>query len=310
MPGQKMHVDEIDIDVGLVRRLLAAQFPQWAALALAPVPSAGTVNALYRLGDDMLVRLPLRRGGSGGVEHEHVWLPRLAPLLPVATPVLLGKGTPAEGYPWPWSVYRWLEGENPTPGRIAAPDLLAKDLADFVAALHRIDPGEGPPAFRGGSLATRDAELRGWIPELRDLVDTDAAVEAWEAALEAPEWARPPVWVHSDLLPGNLLILQGRLSGVIDFAGSGVGDPACDLMVAWSLLPAGVRDDFRAALEVDDATWARGRGWALSQALIALPYYRDTNPVMAGNARHAIREVLAEHPTTDINRGRSPLPSG
>jgi aminoglycoside phosphotransferase (APT) family kinase protein len=289
-----MHADEIDIDVDLVRRLIATQFPHWADLPIEPFPSSGTVNALYRLGDDMLVRLPRRPGYAGGVEHEHKWLPRLAPLLPVAIPALLGKGAPAEGYPWPWSIFHWIEGENPTPERIAEPDLFAKDLAEFVAALRRVDPTGVPPGFRGGPLSTRDAELRGCLPALRGTVDTDAALHLWEAALREPEWKGPPVWGHSDLLAQNLLISRGRLSGVLDFAGSGVGDPACDLMVAWSLLPPKARDAFRAALDVDDATWARGRGWALSWALIALPYYRDTNPVMAANARHVIGEVLAD----------------
>jgi aminoglycoside phosphotransferase (APT) family kinase protein len=290
----RMHADEIDIDVGLVRRLVAAQFGQWAELPIEPVSSSGTVNALYRLGDDMLVRLPRLPRYAGGVEHEHEWLPRLAPLLPVAIPVLLGKGAPAEGYPWPWSIFRWLEGENPNPERIAAPGLLAEDLAEFVAALQRIDPTGAPPGFRGGPLSTRDSELRSWLPALHGTVETDAALDLWEAALREPEWTGLPVWGHSDLLAQNLLTSRGRLSGVLDFAGSGVGDPACDLMVAWSVLPAGTRDAFRAALDVDDATWARGRGWALSWALIALPYYRETNPVMAANARHVIGEVLAD----------------
>jgi aminoglycoside phosphotransferase (APT) family kinase protein len=294
VPGPKMHADELDIDATLVRRLLAAQFPQWAELSLEPVGLAGTVNAMFRLGDDMVVRLSKRGTGPGGVEHEQEWLPRLAPQLPVPIPVLLGKGTPAGGYPWPWSVFRWLEGANPTPGQIDAPELLAKDLEEFVAALQRVDPTGAPPGYRGGPLATRDDELRGALSNLHGDVDTRVALATWEVALQEPEWPGPPVWVHSDLLPGNLLLSGGRLSGVIDFAGSGVGDPACDLMVAWSLFPADVRSAFRAALEVDDATWARARGWALSWGLIALPYYQDTNPVMATNARHVIREVLAE----------------
>ena len=287
-----MHADELDLDVPLVRGLLEAQFPHWAQLPLERVPSAGTVNALFRLGGDMAVRLPLRRGSAGGVEHEHEWLPRLAPLLPVPIPVLLGKGTPTEEYPWPWSILGWLEGENPSPGELQAPDPLAGDLAEFVAALRRVEPTGAPRGYRGGPLASVDAELRASVAQLHDEVDVDAALAAWAAALEAPRWSGPPVWVHCDLLAGNLLVSEGRLSGVIDFAGSGVGDPACDLMVAWNLLPSGARETFREALGVDDATWARGRGWALSWALIALPYYRETNLVMASNARHVLREVL------------------
>lgn len=290
-----MHADEIDIDVGLVARLLAAQFPRWADLPLQPVPSAGTDNALYRLGDDMAVRLPRIHWAVDSVDKEHRWLPRLAPLLPRAIPVPLGKGMPAEGYPWRWSVYRWLEGENPPSDRLADPGSLARDLAEFVAALQRIDPTDGPPADRGEPLAMKDAAARTAIEALCGMVDTDATTAAWDAALQTPAWPGPAVWVHSDLAPGNVLLVQGRLSAVIDFGGLGVGDPARDLIVAWTLLPADVRNVFRATLRVDDATWARGRGWALFKALIQLPYYRDTNPVLAANARHVIHEVLADH---------------
>jgi aminoglycoside phosphotransferase (APT) family kinase protein len=291
----KMHADELDVGVDLVRRLVRAQFPGWAELTLTPVVSAGTVNALYRLGDDMVVRLPRVERARAGVEHEHEWIPRLSPLLPVAIPALLGKGAPGEDYPLPWSVFRLIEGENPTADGLEAPDRLAQDVAIFIAALRRIDPTGAPPAYRGGSLMTRDREVHMWITNLQGAVDTDVVMEVWEKSLQAPVWTRSPVWVHSDLLPGNLLISRGRLSGVIDFAASGVGDPACDLIVAWNLLPPSARTAFRAVLEADDATWARGRGWALSMGLGALSYYRDTNPVMATNGQHVIREVLADH---------------
>ncbi|NUK15948.1 aminoglycoside phosphotransferase family protein [Streptomyces lunaelactis] len=295
MRARKMHAEELDIDVSLVRRLITAQFPQWAGLPVTLVDSAGTSNAMYRLGADMVVRLPRIAGAANDVEKEHQWLPRLAPRLPVAIPVPLGKGRPAEGYPWHWSVYRWLEGENPAVERIAEPGLLAKDLAEFVAALHRIDPADGPPSYRSERLAMRDAATRHAIEELHGMVDTDAATAAWDAALQAPARPGPAVWVHADLQPGNLLIVRGRLSAVIDFGCLGVSDPAVDLIAAWYLLPADARGVFRAALEVDDAAWARGRGWALSIALDELRYYRDTNPVMAAIARHVIHEVLTDH---------------
>jgi aminoglycoside phosphotransferase (APT) family kinase protein len=294
MPAGKMHADEVETDVSLVRRLLAGQFPHWADLPIAPVKSAGTDNALYRLGDDMAVRLPRIHWATGQVDKEQRWLPRLAPLLPVAIPVPLGRGEPAEGYPWSWSVYGWLEGENPNVDRLADPQRLAMDLAAFIAALQRLDLTDGPQAGRGVPLARRDADTRTAIEALRGTVDTDAVTAVWEAALRAPEWTGAPVWLHSDLAPGNLLIVDGRLSGVIDFAGVGVGDPAGDLPVAWNLLPAEARSLFRVAMGVDDATWERGRGWALSIALIQLPYYRDTNPVLAAGARHTIAEALAD----------------
>ncbi len=301
MSAHKMHGDEVDTDPSLVSRLLAAQFPQWADLPITPVRSAGTNNAIYRLGEDMAARLPRIAWATGQVDKEHLWLPRLAPFLPLAIPVPLAKGGPGEGYPWDWSVYRWLEGETATIERIADPAQVARDLARFITALRRIDPVDwpspGPPnSSRGVPLTKRDAETRAAIAALDGMLDASAVTEAWDAAIQAPGWHDLPVWVHGDLLPGNLLVQQGQLSAVIDFGCLGVGDPACDMMVAWTLLSAQTRNVFRAALQVDDATWARGRGWALSFGLIALPYYQITNPVLAGIARRAIDEVLADQP--------------
>ena len=298
MPAGKMHVNEVATDASLVQRLLAAQFPHWADLPIAPVESAGTDNALYRLGDDMAVRLPRIHWAVGDIEKDLQWLPWLAPHLPLAIPVPLALGTPAEGYPWQWGVYRWLAGQNATLATIADPHRAATALAEFLIALQQIDTAGGPLAsehgLRGVSLATRDDDTRGAIAALDGMIDVDAALAVWQTALEAPEWERAPVWFHGDLLPGNLLFEHGRLSAVIDFAGMGVGDPACDLMIAWGLFSGESRDTFRAALAVDDATWARGRGMALSQAAIFIPYYLDTNPVGVANARRAIAEVLAD----------------
>jgi aminoglycoside phosphotransferase (APT) family kinase protein len=296
----KMHAHEADIDASLVGRLLAGQFPQWSDLPISPVRSAGTDNALYRLGEDLVVRLPRVLTATGQVDKEHRWLPRLAPLLPLAIPVPIAKGMPAEGYPWPWSAYGWLEGETASIERIAHPGRAAIEVARFIDALHRIDPAGGPSpgehnSFRGVPLAHRDASTRDAIAALRDTLDADLATAARDAALQAPPWQGPGVWLHGDLSAANLLARHGRLSAVLDFGCLGVGDPACDVAVAWTYLSAETRNAFRTALPVDDATWARGRGWALSFGLIALPYYRRTNPVLAGIGRHAIDEALADH---------------
>lgn len=293
----RMHADEFVTDVALVRRLLAAQFPAWASLRVERVESSGTDNAIYRLGDEMAVRLPRIPSAVAQVEKEFRWLPRLAPPLPLPIPLPLAKGSPCERYPWDWSVSRWLGGENATIERLGDPHQAANDLANFVVALRRIDTAGGPLAGahnfgRGAPLATRDAATRAAIDALRGTIDTAAAIAAWEAALLAPVWDGPPAWVHGDLHSGNLLSADGRLSAVIDFGGLGIGDPACDLMVAWNLFSAGTRESFRATVAVDDATWARGRGWALSVGLIALPYYYQSNPTLAGIARHAIDEVI------------------
>lgn len=298
MSAGQMHPDMHPVDDDLVRRLIAGQFPRWAGLAVKRLPSGGTVNAMYRLGDDMVVRLPLVKGEADDVSRECTWLPRLAPRLPTPVPEVLGAGRAAEGYPWPWSVYRWLTGEHPEVAALSAPALLAEDLAAFVAAMRRVTLPGAPQAHRGGPIARFDEGTRSAIEALRGVpqegVDCDAATAVWEDALRAPDWGGPPVWLHADLMPGNVLVDGGRLTSVIDFGCLGVGDPACDLFPAWNLLPAGAREVFRAALGVDDATWIRGRGRALSQALIALPYYRRTNPAMAHNARHVIRTVLDE----------------
>jgi aminoglycoside phosphotransferase (APT) family kinase protein len=298
MSTGQMHPGMHPIDDDLVRRLIAGRFPQWAGLAVERWPSGGTVNAMYRLGDDMAVRLPLVRGGAEDVSMEQEWLPRLAPRLPMRIPEVLGAGEPAHGYPWPWSVYRWLAGEHPEAGALSEPMLLAGDLAAFVAAMRSITLPAAPQAHRGGPVASLDAETQAAIKELRGIpeedVDCDAAAAVWEETLRAPDWDGPPVWLHADLMPGNLLVERGRLVSVIDFGCTGRGDPACDLFPAWNLLPRDAREVFRAALAVDDETWIRGRGRTLSQALIALPYYRRTNPAMAHGARHVIRAVLDE----------------
>jgi aminoglycoside phosphotransferase (APT) family kinase protein len=300
----KMHADELDIDAALVRRLLAGQFPAWADLPVEPVVPRGTDNALYRLGDEMVVRLPRRERTSPTLENERRWLPRLAPLLPLAVPVPLVEGTRGEGYPFTWSVYTWLQGETASGERSTDPSRLAIDLARFIAALQRIDPTGGPSPgehnfFRGVPLARRDEATRAAIVSLSGEIDVDAVTAAWDEALRAPQWERPPVWAHGDLDSRNLLVEEGRLSAVIDWGGLGVGDPACDVMVAWKVLSADTRDIFRTALSVDEATWARGRGWALSQALMALAYYTlETNPVLVREAQGWIAEVLADHDST------------
>ncbi|GAB3985061.1 aminoglycoside phosphotransferase family protein [Actinoallomurus acanthiterrae] len=297
-----MHADEVETGAELVGRLIRGQFPQWADLPVERLASGGTVNAVYRIGAELTARLPLTAGGVEALEREQRWLPRLAPVLPVTIPTVVGRGEPAEGYRLPWSVHRWIEGECPVEGRVAEPELLARDLAAFVTAMRKVDLDDAPVAYRGVPLATVDAETRAAIEELRhtdEPFDAEAAIAAWEESLAAPPWTGAPCWAHSDLMPGNLLVAGGRLTAVLDFSTAGLGDPACDLIVAWNLLPPSGRKVFRDALDADDATWARGRGWALSMAVSQLPYYRHTNPVMSANARHVIREILTGESSLD-----------
>jgi aminoglycoside phosphotransferase (APT) family kinase protein len=296
MAAPKMHAGEVGTDVALVRRLLAGQFPQWAGLAIDPVVSYGTDHDIYRLGDELAARLPRIRWATDQAAKEAEWLPRLAPQLPLAVPVQLAMGHPAEGYPFEWSVYKWLPGENAN-GTIEDLDQAAVALAAFVNALRQVDSTDAHPRpahGRGAPLAELDKDVRRSIAELGDRVDGDAAIRSWEESLNASKWDGEEVWVHGDLLPGNLLVVDGRLSAVIDFGCLNVGDPACDLQPAWNFFAGESRTRYRAELQVDDASWLRGRGWALFQAVMALPYYWDTNPGMIRQASHALTQVLAE----------------
>jgi aminoglycoside phosphotransferase (APT) family kinase protein len=291
-----MHAGEVDTDVALVRRLLGGQFPQWADLAVEPVASYGTDHDIYRLGDQLAARLPRIRWATGQAAKEREWLPKLAAHLPLAVPVQLAMGDPAEGYPFAWSVYEWLPGENAN-GTIDDLDQAAVDLAAFVKALRRIDVTGAyprPSGSRGAPLTELDKDVRRSIAELGDRTDTDAALRSWDESLNAPPWDGDEVWVQGDLLPGNLLVVDGRLSAVIDFGCLNVGDPACDLQPAWNVFAGDSRARYRAELEADDASWLRGRGWSLYQAVMALPYYWDTNPGMIRQASHALAEVLAD----------------
>jgi aminoglycoside phosphotransferase (APT) family kinase protein len=294
MRTDKMHSEEVETDMFLVQRLLTAQFPQWAKLKIEPVHSAGTDNALYRLGRDMVVRLPRIAAATRQVDLEQEWLPRLAPHLPLSIPCPLARGMPGERYPWQWSVYRWLEGRDAAAEGVNDLAQAATDLAKFISALQKIDPLGGPPSGRGQRLRLRDNATRRAIEALRDSLDTDSVTGAWEKSLQVSEWDAPPVWTHGDLLPTNLLVERGRITAVIDFGGVGVGDPACDLVPAWSVLSAATRGLFRSLLAVDDSTWVRGRGWALSQALMIVPYYQNTNPALVAVALRVIDEVLAD----------------
>ncbi|HET7428337.1 MAG TPA: aminoglycoside phosphotransferase family protein [Gaiellales bacterium] len=293
-----MHDDDVAVSAEVVRALLRKQAPEWAELPLRLVDEIGTDNVLYRLGDALVVRLP--RGGRSvrSLAKECEWLPRLRPHLPVAIPAVRAVGHPGEGYPHDWAVYDWLPGERATEGRVRDEAALARDLAGFLSALWGLD-ADGAPApgehnfFRGVPLAERDQQTRASIAALRGVMDTTAVAAVWASALAAPAWPGPPVWIHGDIDRQNLLVQEGRLSGVIDFGGLGAGDPACDVMAAWKLFDTPARAAFRTALEVDEATWQRSRGWAVSQAVIALAYYtEETHPVLVRESRRWIASAV------------------
>lgn len=261
----------VTIDADLVERLVAGQFPQWAGLPVCAVEPGGWDNRTFRLGHDMLVRLPSKAGYAAQVEKEEHWLPRLAQALPLPIPAPMAKGHAGSGYPWVWSIYRWLRGDTLAAAGVADRVGLARALAGFLKALHRVDVTGGPTPGahnfeRGGDLAVYDGDTRAGIKALGGRIDAGEAQRIWQAALAA-RWAGPPVWVHGDVAPGNLLVMDGRLSAVIDFGGCAVGDPACDLVMAWTWFDQESRAAFREALPLGEATWARARGWALWKAL-------------------------------------------
>jgi len=268
----RMHEDELELDEALVRQLLAEQFPEWAELPLRRIEPSGTVNAIFRLGNQLSVRLPRREGPTEAGSTELEWLPELAPQLPVEVPVPIAQGWPGAGYPWFWEIHSWVEGKIVPVEEIDAVQA-ARDLAALVEALQGIDSAGAPPG-RGIPLALRDEQMQYWWARF----DGDPrARETWRLALAAPPWDGPPVWHHGDLDCRNWVVQDRRISGVIDWGSMGVGDPACDVMVAWKLHSAAARNAFREALSTDDATWERARGWAVSQAVAALGYYTPEN---------------------------------
>lgn len=293
----KMHENEFEINEWLAHELIESQCPHWANLPLKTIQSSGTDNALFRLGGEYVVRLPRIEWAPGSINSsinkEYEWVPRIARLL--ATPVSepLFKGKPGLSYPWSWTVTKWNDGCNPDFENDDELEWLAKDLANFLNELHGIKLDNGPASRRGVPLKELDRETRKAIAELAGEIDIPVVTSLWDKISSLPCWNKNPVWVHGDFLPGNILVQNNRLSAVIDFSDVGTGDPACDLVIAWSLLKPHSRSVFRNTLkDIDDDTWERGRGWALSIALIMLPYYKNTNPVLAKLARHMIENVI------------------
>ena len=299
---RRLHADQPRVDAALVERLIESHHLRWAGLPIERVASDGTTNAIFRLGPAAAARLPLVRYGEDAIDVEGRWLPQIAPRLPLAIPEQLATGAPDAGYPFRWSVHGWIEGEPVSSVPVEDLVQVAEDLAAWIAALHRIDTTGGPDAvlhdLRGAPLALRDAEVRRGLAALADEIDVGGALAVWDDALRAERWNRPHVWSHGDLLPGNLLARDGRLIAVIDFAGLGVGDPACDLMIAWGLFSGASRAAFRTALRdmirLDEATWARGRGHALYHSAIYIPYYRHANPAGVAAARRQLAAVLGD----------------
>jgi aminoglycoside phosphotransferase (APT) family kinase protein len=263
------------VPLQVVRRLVDTQFPEWASLPIEPVALDGWDNTTYRLGEHLSVRLPNDDSYTPQVEKEHRWLPILAPQLPLAIPEPVAIGAQSEEFPRPWSIRRWIDGEPMATAR-ADRHLVAERLGEFLRALHRVDAGDGPAAgphsfFRGGSLHVYDEETRKAMRTLAGRIDGNAVARTWEDALGS-RWERLPVWVHGDMAPSNLIARSRELVAVIDFGCCAVGDPACDLVIAWTFFDPTERLVFRTAVALDDDTWDRARGWALWKALQVLAH--------------------------------------
>lgn len=286
----------LTIDEQLVYKLVATQFPQWKNLPVKAIAKSGWDNRTFRLGTELLVRLPSAVEYAPQVQQEQFWLPKLTPHLPLEVPEPIALGKPGFDYPWDWSIYRWIEGEPTSSGHINDLPAFAKDLAHFLNALQRIDAtgGQHPSAqnfYRGGPLRVYDAQIRQAINILKDKIDTTTALNLWESALRT-NWQGTPVWVHGDISAGNLLVRDGKLAAVIDFGQLAVGDPACDLAIAWTLFDSESRKVFRKELACDNATWNRGQAWALWKTLITAARLSETNAVEKERCWHTISEIL------------------
>ena len=292
-----MHAGQLDLTTELVHGLIREQFPEWSELAVRAVPSHGTVNALFRIGDGLVARFPILPGDPAALrkelDDEADAARRLHAMSPYPTPEPIAIGEPGEGYPLPWAVYSWLDGTIAYDEDVAGSTAFAEDLARFVLAL-RAQPTEGrvfTGSWRGGVLTSQDKYVVDGLERSRGMIDVDGLGRLW-ADLRTTPRTEPDVWTHRDLMPGNLLVKDGRLAGVIDVGTFTVSDPAMDLQPAWNLLDADARAAFRAALGSDDDEWRRGMGWSLAQAIGCLWYYVETNPVMSRTAHHTLTALL------------------
>lgn len=299
----KMHEGQVDVDADSVRRLLVDQYPDLSNRPVTAIDSTGTVNALFRIGDELIARLPLVEKWSDAIEREWKWLPWFCQrIVSVRLPEPVLKGRPAEYYPFPWGIYRWIDGAPYDDALVDDERSAAETLAGFVLELRSLELVEGAP--RGGRLPLHqlDKETRAAIRAAAATINSTAAMAAWENALKAPVWDGEAAWIHGDLLRPNLLVNEGHLAAVIDFGGVGVGDPATDLMPAWSVFGPEGREAFRAALDPDEASWSRGRGIALHQAAMVIPYYVETNPGFITLSRRAIEQIIEEVEAAEADR--------
>ena len=295
---EPMHDDEVTITDDLVRRLLSAQHPHLAGRPLRRVRSTGTVNAIVRLGDDLYVRLPRVAAWAGDLDKELEWLPHLGPSLSLEVPEPVAVGEPTDEFPSRWAVFRWIDGSPYAVGDVDEASAAAA-MGAFVEGLRAVPLAETAPAGGRRPLAEVDTDTRSALRRSGGHIDVEAALAAWDRGMDAPSFdGASPVWLHGDLLPPNVLVRDSRLAAVLDFGSVGVGDPAADTIAAWTMFGERGRAAYREALGVDEGTWERARGYALTQAAMIIPYYERTNPAFTAMARTTVANVVA-----DVARG-------
>ena len=291
--------DALTINVNLVQQLVTSQFPDWSDLPITEVHPNGWDNRTFRLGDRMSVRLPSAERYSLQVDKEQKWLPILSEKLPLPVPIPLAKGKPNHNYPYNWSIYEWIHGDTATSERIDDMPKFATALGAFLTALRRVNTTGGPgpgPGHRGGDLNVYSNQTRQAIEILRleSNLDTELLAEVWDTAV-ASKWVNPPVWVHGDISSGNILVKSGEIAAVIDFGSTAIGDPACDLSIAWTMFDQDSRDAFWISMDLDDDTWARGRGWTLWKSLIILSGLDKTNTVEGKRSLETVYQILNDN---------------
>lgn len=289
------------ISLEIVKNLIKSQFPQFKKLQIKEVDVQGHDNRTFHLGDELLIRLPSAECYSDKVEIEQKWLPILAKNLSFQIPSSIAMGKPSRDYPFNWSIYKFIEGQSANTLNLNKLDLnfIALQLTQFLKELHKVDIAGAPiPGvhnfYRGANLKIYDKETRSAILNLKKLINADAALKLWEKALIS-KWEKSPVWIHGDLAPGNIIIKNNKLIGVIDFGGMAVGDPACDLVIAWTFLKDESRKIFKTNLALDSNTWMRAQGWALWKALISLDKIENKTSNEALAQKEIIENIIKDY---------------